>query len=54
LSIGWKVSQVDQCVDGHVYFVSVVDFACEEDMKKAIKKLDGTELMGRRVKLSEV
>ncbi|XP_028394188.1 serine-arginine protein 55-like isoform X2 [Dendronephthya gigantea] len=31
----------------------VVDFACEEDMKKAIKKLDGTELMGRRLRLSE-
>ena len=36
------------------YRLSVVDFACEEDMKKAIKKLDATELMGRRIRLSEV
>jgi arginine/serine-rich splicing factor 4/5/6 len=32
----------------------VVDFACEEDMRKAIKKLDGTELLGRCIRLSEV
>ena len=31
-----------------------MDFACEEDMKKAIKKLDGAELMGRRLRLCEV
>ena len=35
-------------------FFSVVEFACEDDMKRAIRKLDGTELMGKRVRLSEV
>lgn len=31
----------------------VVEFSCEDDMKRAIRKLDGTELMGKRLKLTE-
>ena len=32
---------------------SVVEFANREDMKAAIRKLDGTELNGRRLRLTE-
>lgn len=32
----------------------VVDFATYDDMKDAMKRLDGTELCGRRIRLSEV
>lgn len=32
---------------------SVVEYASYDDMKSAMKKLDGSELNGRRLKLSE-
>ena len=35
-------------------FCSIVEFAREDDMKRAIRKLDGTELMGKRIRLIEV
>lgn len=31
----------------------VVEFASYSDMKSALEKLDGTELNGRRIKLTE-
>jgi len=31
----------------------VVDFASESDMRRAIKRLDGTELLGKRLRLTE-
>ena len=33
---------------------SVVEFASYEDMKNAIKKLDDTDLNGRKIRLFEV
>ena len=39
---------------GFMSLCSTVEFACEDDMKRAIRKLDGTELMGKRIKLIEV
>ena len=36
-----------------MYSHRVVDFASYEDMKKAMYKLDDTELSGRRIKLTE-
>ena len=33
------------------YFYSVVEFASKHDMNNAIRKLDDTELFGKRVKL---
>ena len=35
-----------------VYF-SIVEYATYDDMKNALKKLDGAELNGRRVRLIE-
>ena len=32
----------------------VVDFASESDMRRAVKRLDGTELLGKRLRLIEV
>lgn len=32
---------------------SVVEYASHEDMKSALKKLDGAELNGRKLKLTE-
>jgi len=31
-----------------------VEFASLNDMQRAIKRLDGTELLGKRIRLSEV
>jgi hypothetical protein len=36
-----------------IIFHSVVEYATYDDMKSAMKKLDGAELNGRRLKLSE-
>lgn len=33
---------------------SAVDFASESDMRRAIKKLDGSELLGKRIRMVEV
>ena len=33
---------------------SVVEFANESDMRRAVKRLDGTELLGKRIRLVEV
>ena len=38
----------DSCV-----LCSVVEYATRDDMKSAIRKLDGTELNGRRLRLVE-
>lgn len=32
----------------------VVDFANEGDLRRAVKKLDGSELLGKRIRLVEV
>lgn len=33
--------------------ISIVDFATYADMKQALEKLDGAELHGRRIRLTE-
>lgn len=35
-------------------FFRVVDFANESDLRRAVKKLDGSELLGKRIRLVEV
>lgn len=37
----------------HLIMLRVVEFASHSDMKNAIDKLDGTDLNGRKLKLSE-
>lgn len=36
------------------FIFRVVEFASMNDMQRAIKRLDGTELMGKRIRLTEV
>lgn len=36
-----------------IYF-RVVEFASLNDMQRALKRLDGTELLGKRIRLTEV
>ena len=36
-----------------VWLCSVVEYASYDDMKNALKKLDGSELNGRRIKLTD-
>ena len=37
-----------------LFLFRVVEFASLNDMQRALKRLDGTELMGKRIRLSEV
>lgn len=37
-----------------IIFFSVVEFASFNDMQRALKRLDGTELLGKRLRLTEV
>ena len=41
-------------VNRNVSFLRVVEFASKEDMKAALKKLDDTELNGKRIRLKIV
>lgn len=41
-------------VNGDASFLRVVEFASKEDMKTALKKLDDTELNGKRIRLKIV
>lgn len=36
------------------FFFSTLEFASKRDMKNAIRKLDGTELNGKRIKMVDV
>ena len=36
------------------FFSSTLEFASKRDMKNAIRKLDGTELNGKRIKMVDV
>ena len=36
------------------FFFRVVEFASFNDMQRALKRLDGTELLGKRLRLTEV
>lgn len=38
---------------GLVLFLSIVEYATYEDMKNAIRKLNGTDLNGRKIRLIE-
>ena len=50
--------KIDHCWAPHCFvvvsFFSVVEFANESDMRRAIKRLDSTELLGKRIRLLEV
>lgn len=37
-----------------LFLFSTLEFATKRDMKNAIRKLDGTELNGKRIKLVDV
>ena len=37
-----------------IIFFRVVEFASFNDMQRALKRLDGTELLGKRLRLTEV
>lgn len=37
-----------------VLFLSTLEFATKRDLKNAIRKLDGTELNGKRIRLVDV
>ena len=37
-----------------LFLFSTLEFASKRDMKNAIRKLDGTELNGKRIKLVDV
>lgn len=41
-------------VNSDASFLRVVEFASKEDMKAALKKLDDTELNGKRIRLKIV
>ena len=36
-----------------IFYYSVVEFSSYNDMKRAIEKLDGTEINGRKIKMIE-
>ena len=52
---GWETFCLNWCWLHLVCCVlfSVVEYASYEDMKSALKKLDGAELNGRKLKLTE-
>lgn len=53
-TLGWMVAIMKwACWLNVVWFYRVVEFASHSDMKNAIDKLDGTDLNGRKLKLSE-
>jgi hypothetical protein len=51
--IEWLLLWHGACWLNAIWFYRVVEFASHSDMKNAIDKLDGTDLNGRKLKLSE-
>ena len=51
----WVVSyNFTDKVNVGIIFFRVVEFASFNDMQRALKRLDGTELLGKRLRLTEV
>ena len=49
----FSVNFADKVNVGIIFF-RVVEFASFNDMQRALKRLDGTELLGKRLRLTEV